>query len=81
MHGVLDKDYLSELLDRLFGTGQGNGGSPHSWLAVSDVLLRCNNNKLYGIKMLNPTGTFPCEQNEDDFVDDSGLTVDIEEEM
>ena len=58
------------------GTGQGSGGSPHFRLAISKVLSRCVDIKLYEIMVQKLTGTIQCECNEDAFVDDSGLIVD-----
>ena len=75
-HGVLDKEYLEEILERIFGTGLGSGGPPHFLLTVSEVLLRCIDSKMYGINVSNLAGTIHSEQNKDAFVDDSGLTVD-----
>ena len=52
------------------------GGSLHFWIAVSDVILACLDNKLDGFKTINPTGTTTSVRTEDVFIDDSGLMVD-----
>ena len=70
------KSYRENLLRRLFGTGQGSGGSPHFLSAISEVILSCMDSELKGFSCNNPQRTVFCDRNEDVFVDDPGLVVD-----
>ena len=60
----------------MFGTGQGSGGSPHFWSAISEVILSFVDSELQGFSCSNPQITLTCDYNDDAFVDDSSLAVD-----
>ena len=68
--------YISDDIHKLFGTGQGSGGSPPLWHALSDVMFNCIDNYLEGIKLKNPNRTIENERNEDEFLDDTSLIAD-----
>ena len=67
---------MSNELHKVFGTGQGSGGSLTFWLAVADVMFQCLKEDLVCFKIQNPTGTIVHKRNEDAFVDDTSLLVD-----
>ena len=75
-HGFSTMAYKTNLSKNLFGTGQGSGGSPHFWTAISDVILSSIDSSLPGFTCNNPQRMLVSTQNEEAFVDESGLVVD-----
>ena len=50
-YGYFSADYVATTLQRCFGTGQGSGGSPLFWTAISEVIYNYVYEDLTG---LNP---------------------------
>ena len=53
----------------MFGTGQGSGGSPAFWLAISDVMFQCIDRELDGAAFSNPSKDQLSQRMEDAFVE------------
>ena len=70
--GISQKFFQSTPEDRLFGSGQGSGGSPPLWLAVITTMFRALV-KLHGegMQFTNPTGTVKVSRTSDAIVDNT----------
>ena len=71
--GQTTKEYRSELGKRLFGTGQGSGGSPAFWLTTSETILNAMTRNTDGYNVSNPNGNIVHKRIEDKFIDDASL--------
>ena len=70
--GISADFFTSDDLMRLFGSGQGSGGSPPLWLVVSVILLRCLENLChYRLTFCNVTQTETVSSTSAAFVDDT----------
>ena len=52
------------------------GGSPHFWTAISEVIFNCVDEDLTGFLCQSPQNMVSNEHHEDAFVDETGLVVD-----
>ena len=77
--GDSKETYSSDETSTVFGTGQGSGGSPNFWHAVSDVMFECIDKELKGLLLTNPSETITSERNEDAFVDYTAMVADERE--
>ena len=77
--GDSKETYSSDETSTVFGTGQGRGGSPNFWHAVSDVMFECIDKELTGLLLTNPSEKITSERNEDAFVDDTAMVADERE--
>ena len=75
-HGDSAQTYCTGELFKVFGTGQGSGGSPAFWLAISDVMFQCINREVDGDAFSNPSKDRLSQRVEDAFVYDTSMTVD-----
>ena len=71
--GQSDAEYASSLGEYLFGTGQGNGGSPAFWLSTLETILNTMEKLTTGYIVRNPTGTTTSSRLEDMYVDDASI--------
>ena len=60
--GDSEETHSSTKDHKVFGTGQGSGGSPHFWLAVSEVMFKCIDRDMKGIELTNPDGTLTSDR-------------------
>ena len=74
-HGILVAMYQTSKLYKVFGTGQGSGGSPSFWLAVYDVIFKCIDKDLKEVTFVNPDWSITSARVEDAFVDNTLMTV------
>lgn len=77
--GESEETYQTDNAFKVFGTGQGSGGSPAFWLAISNVMLGCIDRDYSGIRLTNPQQTVIVDRNEDVFVDNASMAVDNRE--
>ena len=64
----------------LFGTGQGSGGSPTFWVTIADALFNAIDSYGPGLILRSPNGNKTSARNEDGFVDDTALGVDVRDD-
>ena len=69
-------EYEPSLYYPLFGTGQGNGGSPTFWAVIADVLFNTMDNHGAGLELRDPTNQVYSKRNMDGYMDDTSLRVD-----
>ena len=76
MHGISEAYYRSSRSYRLFGTGQGSGGSPSIWLSIVVVLLSALTAMApAAMTFVDPWYDILSERNADSYVDDTSTGV------
>lgn len=76
MHGISNASYQSSKLYRLFGTGQGSGGSPSIWLSIVVILLQTLSVMAHmAMSFADPWGDIMHERNADSYVDDTSTSI------